>query len=52
MKSPRSVSPDGNPEGGEMVSEEVEKSKVRETESAPSAKEVDERNVDHAVFRK
>ena len=42
MKSPRSVRPDENPEGGEMESEEVEKSRVRETESVPSAKEVED----------
>ncbi len=35
-----------------MESEETEKSKVRETESVPSAKEVEEHNVDHAVFRR
>ena len=52
MKSPRSVSPDGNPEGKEMESEEAERSRVRETESVPSAKEMEERNVDHAVFRR
>ena len=52
MKSPRSVRPSENPEGEEMESEEVEKSRVRETESVPSAKEVEEHNVDHAVFRR
>ena len=35
-----------------MESEQVEKSRVRETESVPSAKEVEEHNVDHAVFRR
>ena len=50
MKSPRSVRPSENPEGEEMESEEMEKSRVRETESVPSAKEVEERNVERAVL--
>ena len=50
--SPEPVRPsaEGSPEGEEMESDEVERSKVRGAESAPSAKEVEERNVDHAVF--
>ena len=36
----------------EDESEEAVKSRVRDTEAVPSAKEVDERNANHAAFRR
>ncbi len=52
--SPESVRPSAERDarGNEEESEEAVRRKVRETEAVPSEREVEEHNVDHAVFRK